>query len=865
MSTLSFPAIPELGPVCRDEQRRALIHGNPDLNGIDYVEYDRVERALVVHLINDLPDVTAYGLTNRTDLIHIMGGTRVVGIKISEVTATGNRLKIKVDKEGDFSTYWLLIGWRYDDGRWVHALTEIDLQFSIAPVNFKATCPVDFDCRKEQYCPPEQRQEPLIDYLAKDYSSFRQLLFDNIARLNPDWLERSPADLGVALVELLAYTGDYLSYHQDAVANEAFLDTSRQRISAKRHARLIDYEMHDGRNAWTYIHIAVSYNVDIPLSTPILSRITVPFQGRSIPPGVVIKENGEIDNSKFESDPALADSRVFETTFKLEAHPENNDIFFHTWGNGECCLPRGTTSAYVYAVDPSNPHRIIRPSLSEGDFLLLEEMKSPSTGDEADADPSHRQVVRIIKADDKREDPLYGDQLVNGMPGARNLGNALPLLHITWRTEDALTFPLCVSSRPRNSDPVFNISVARGNIVLADHGRTIKETGNFPANPPYWLSLSRRPLTMQSPEENNGNNCGIGVSDPAEGRFEIDCDVRETIPSIALMFDFPSGTEAWTPVRHLMNSTVFDQHYAVDVDNKGYATIRFGDGTYGKAPGNAIKFTATYRIGNGTYGNIAADSLAHIVAPKDSINWSDKIVEVRNPLQARDGIDPETIEEVRQYAPAQFHEELYRAVTEDDYASALKKIPGVSGAVATFRWTGSWFTVYVGIDPENHADLVTEPGGRTHLHPDFEKMARAFITRYRLAGYDIEVRSGDYVPLAIDLDICVASDYFRADVIEAVYFALSNRINPDGSTGFFHWDNFTFGQAVYLSRLYTAVENVEGVTAVVATKYQRFRKADNGELEAGILSIGPWEIARLDNDPNFMENGVLNITARGGK
>jgi len=52
--------------------------------------------------------------------------------------------------------------------------------------------------------------------LAKDYSSFRRLLIDLIPQLNPNWLERNPSDLGIALLELLAYEGDYLSYFQDA-------------------------------------------------------------------------------------------------------------------------------------------------------------------------------------------------------------------------------------------------------------------------------------------------------------------------------------------------------------------------------------------------------------------------------------------------------------------------------------------------------------------------------------------------------------------------------------------------------------------------------------------------------------------------
>ena len=144
-------------------------------------------------------------------------------------------------------------------------IPALDLQFSISPINFKAGCPTDFDCRAVTICPPDSPVEPLIDYLAKDYASFRQLLTDLIPQLNPGWLERNPSDLGMALLELLAYEGDNLSYFQDAVANEAYLDTVRQRSSAKKHARLVDYPMHDGRNAWAFVHVEAGSGGEIPL------------------------------------------------------------------------------------------------------------------------------------------------------------------------------------------------------------------------------------------------------------------------------------------------------------------------------------------------------------------------------------------------------------------------------------------------------------------------------------------------------------------------------------------------------------------------------------------------------------------------
>ena len=102
---------------------------------------------------------------------------------------------------------------------------------------------------------------PEIDYLAKDYPGFRRLMLDRLNLLTPGWTERSAADLGVALVELLAYAADNLSYRQDAIANEAYLATARKRVSVRRHARLVDYSLHEGCNARAWVHLEVDADV----------------------------------------------------------------------------------------------------------------------------------------------------------------------------------------------------------------------------------------------------------------------------------------------------------------------------------------------------------------------------------------------------------------------------------------------------------------------------------------------------------------------------------------------------------------------------------------------------------------------------
>ena len=81
-----------------------------------------------------------------------------------------------------------------------------------------------------------------IDYLAKDFASFCQALSLFSAARYPLWAERSEADFGVMLMEVLSALADELSYLQDRVAAEATLDTATQRLSLEQHARLVDYE-----------------------------------------------------------------------------------------------------------------------------------------------------------------------------------------------------------------------------------------------------------------------------------------------------------------------------------------------------------------------------------------------------------------------------------------------------------------------------------------------------------------------------------------------------------------------------------------------------------------------------------------------
>ena len=56
-----------------------------------------------------------------------------------------------------------------------------------------------------------------------------------------------------------------------------------------------------------------------------------------------------------------------------------------------------------------------------------------------------------------------------------------------------------------------------------------------------------------------------------------------------------------------------------------------------------------------------------------------------------------------------------------------------------------------------------------------------------------------------------------------------------------------------------------GVASVQITKFQRQGNDDPETLAQGKLELGRLEIARLDNDANYPERGVLTLIMKGGR
>ena len=161
--------------------------------------------------------------------------------------------------------------------------------------------------------------------------------------------------------------------------------------------------------------------------------------------------------------------------------------------------------------------------------------------------------------------------------------------------------------------------------------------------------------------------------------------------------------------------------------------------------------------------------------------------------------------------------------------------------------------------------MAIDPFDREELDQDLRELIEGALYRYRRIGHDLRVQPASYVSLDIVITVCVQPHYLRAHVKADLIDLFSNRIRLGGKSGFFHPNNLSFGEGVYLSKLVAAAQGINGVESVRVARLQRLYEAPNNEIDDGVLPLGALEIARLDNDRSLPEHGRLLLDLKGGR
>ncbi|MDQ3823859.1 MAG: DUF3892 domain-containing protein, partial [Actinomycetota bacterium] len=319
--------------------------------------------------------------------------------------------------------------------------------------------------------------------------------------------------------------------------------------------------------------------------------------------------------------------------------------------------------------------------------------------------------------------------------------------------------------------------------------------------------------------------------------------------------------EVWTRVEHLHASRSYDLHYTAEADEEGAVWLSFGDGVNGREvaldtrhePTSEVELT--YRIGDAVAGNVGLGTLVDVVRPATGTDEQVALdalgdVAVTNVLPATGGRAPHTLARTRETLPSSLrHGPLQRAVALEDYADVAMQVGGAGRATAQAAG-GLFNTVLVLVDPEGADDLDEELRARVHGH----------LERLRMTGREHVVLPAEYVPLHVRLVVCAQPGFARHLVRDRILGEL--RPGSDERPGWFHPDRLSFGDAVRLGDLLAYVQGIAGVRSVEATIFRPLGETTEPAVRH-VIELGRTKVARLDADPDFPENGILEVLVVG--
>jgi hypothetical protein len=258
--------------------------------------------------------------------------------------------------------------------------------------------------------------------------------------------------------------------------------------------------------------------------------------------------------------------------------------------------------------------------------------------------------------------------------------------------------------------------------------------------------------------------------------------------------------------------------YAIEIDADDQAVIVFGGNGFGAIPPSGSVIRARYRTGGGIEGNVPANKIVTIV---DSPGLSLVGARVSNPDAATGGADRETVEHAVAHAPGVFRS-FRRAVTAEDYKALALNFSGVGKVRAqATHW--------------NQVTLYVAPQGGGRVSDLLTANLLAYFEDLRPLSTVIEIADVDYVKIHLGASIGVESYYSRAEIQAKVEQAVANLLA---------FDNVDFGQVIYVSKFYEAIEAIDGIAFVTIEEFSR--EGTPGPYDsAGRIQLRASEIPRI--------------------
>lgn len=247
--------------------------------------------------------------------------------------------------------------------------------------------------------------------------------------------------------------------------------------------------------------------------------------------------------------------------------------------------------------------------------------------------------------------------------------------------------------------------------------------------------------------------------------------------------------------------------------------------TYGRAPSDTT-LTVRYAIANGLVENVRSNTINNIgdisiINPyetTDPVVLSDIIdsVAINNPQAAYGGMNKRPLEVIREESMAHFAAQN-RAVTKDDYILRCFTMPGKFGSIAKAHveqdtQIAQWnalekipnkfsLNMYL-LTYDNNKNFVA-------CNRAIKENLRQYLTQYRLMTDAINIKDAFIINIGVDVEIITRPSYNSNEISLKCVERLIQILSPE---------NMEIGQPLYVNKLYTELDKVEGVQTVQTVK-----------------------------------------------
>jgi len=368
--------------------------------------------------------------------------------------------------------------------------------------------------------------------------------------------------------------------------------------------------------------------------------------------------------------------------------------------------------------------------------------------------------------------------------------------------------------------------------------------------------------------------------------------------------EFGPGTEASADELVSMNSQLVGVGLRnIDRLNIPYDPSSFlKNETYGLAPANTT-LTVKYVIGGGYESNAGSNEIINVNSVEYTntvegllpdqltrLNTAKNSLRVTNFVPATGGKGPETNDEIRQNAVANFAGQN-RSVTKDDYLVRAYSMPSKYGSIAKAHVvTNTGLDVNVnrllqGTVDVNNTVASTNSDAQNYFRKFTYDVSNPFAVNLYVLTYDsnknlttintaltnnlinhmkqyrimtdaLNIIDGYVINIGVDFSISVYKGYNKKDVLLSALKAVQN---------FFNIDKWSFSQPINLSQLELEIARVEGVQSIVSLDVYNLNANDGNYsvVEYDLKSATRNKMVYPSVDPSVWEIKYPSSDVRG--